>query len=146
MAYPPKVHDIPAEPSWCTFQRSTAELGQSYVSVCVCRISILRPAGDPIVKGFDGCSWYMKGQPGSVVNLVTEANHVVNSQLIPANLTDDHHKNDGTFHGAISMRFRKVVVVATVDPEGNLTGELPDSLAQGLGGCLQGRECCSTVC
>lgn len=81
-------------------------------------------AADPLVQGFDGCSWYMKGIPGTVVNLITEANHVVNTQLVPANLTDDHHDNDGTFHGAVSMRYNNVVVIATVNPEGNLTGEL----------------------
>ena len=75
------------------------------------------------MKGFDGCSWYLKGQPGTVVNLITEASHGVNTQLVAANLTDDYHKNDGTFHGAISMRYKKVVVTAAVDPEGNLTGE-----------------------
>ena len=84
----------------------------------------LGSAADPVVQGFDGCSWYMKGVPGAVVNLITEKNHVVNTQLVPANLTDDHHSNDGTFHGAISIRYNSVVVTAVVNPEGNLTGGL----------------------
>lgn len=83
-------------------------------------------SGDPVVQGFDGCSWYMRGQAGTVVNLITEASHVVNSQLVSANLTDDSHKNDGTFHGAISMRYKNVVVTAAADPEGNLTVALGD--------------------
>ncbi|KAK9853386.1 hypothetical protein WJX84_007056 [Apatococcus fuscideae] len=79
-------------------------------------------AGDPLVRGFDGCRWYLKGIAGQVYNLLAGVEDTVNTLLVPANLTDADHDGNGTFHGTLSFRHLDHIVGAEVSAEGNLTG------------------------
>ena len=81
-------------------------------------------SGDPLMTGFGGCRWYMKGQAGLVYNLISGPEDSLNTLLVPANLTDEHHNNDGTVHGAILVRHGDHNVTASVDDTGRLEGEI----------------------
>lgn len=72
------------------------------------------------MTGFGGCRWYMKGEAGLVYNLISGPEDTMNTLLVPANLTDEHHSNDGTFHGVIHIRHGDHNVTASVDPAGRL--------------------------
>lgn len=74
------------------------------------------------MTGFGGCSWYLKGQAGLVYNLISGPEDSLNTLLVPANLTDKHHKNDGTFHGGVFIWHGDHNVTATVDEAGRLKG------------------------
>ncbi len=47
----------------------------------------------------------------------------LNTLLVPANLTDDSHDNDGTFHGGVFIRHVDHYVTAFVDNAGALEGK-----------------------
>ncbi len=80
-------------------------------------------AGDPLVSGFEGCRWYLQGKPGQVYNLISGPEDSLNTLLVPANLTDDSHDNDGTFHGGLFIRHVDHYVTAFVDNVGCLEGK-----------------------
>ncbi|KAK9844636.1 hypothetical protein WJX74_005062 [Apatococcus lobatus] len=84
--------------------------------------------GDPLVRTPSGCQWYLKGLAGQVYNLISGADDTLNTLLVPANLTDADHKENGTFHGTLSFRHKDNVVEASVDPEGNLTVKVDGKL------------------
>lgn len=84
--------------------------------------------GDPLVSGFEGCRWYLQGKPGQVYNLISGPEDSLNTLLVPANLTDDSHDNDGTFHGGLLIRHLDHYVTVFVDNAGNLEGKYDRSI------------------
>ena len=55
-------------------------------------------------------------------NLISGPEDSLNTLLVHANLTDDSHDNDGTFHGGLLIRHVDHYVTAFVDNAGNLEG------------------------
>lgn len=81
-------------------------------------------SGDPLVSDLGGCQWYLQGQPGQVYNLISSKEDSLNTLLVPANLTDESHNNDGTFHGSLYIRHVDHFVIASVDDAGSMEGKM----------------------